>query len=754
MSGPGNSPAAGWGHRILEFLRAELAPIPGRAGAAARIVIATVATTVLVMALHAPHASYAIITVLIVSQANAGASLARAVLRIEGTLLGAATGIVAYVAFVDQPWMRVALLGPLAACFMFLSRTTTAPYFGFLAGITAIMVLTATGSSADQGLQVGLWRIALVLLGAVIGMASQLFLWPGDPEALLLESLIRRLKAVEEIVRARSRGSVADTSRSGALLLTGLSNQLDLLDQAESRHPSLRHRHVEQAALIAGVEQLLTAALAFAHRSDDPPPTVRQRLVIVADRCARVRDALERGQPVGTLELPAGQPAEDPVAHGGGASLLPWLLDLEQSVISLTQAAGFLDPDRKHPGPIPQRLSLDSPERGAFFTPAFSPANTDAILFSLRVGLAATLAYIAYEGLQWPGLSTAVWTTIIVAQATLGASLQKAALRLAGAVIGGGIGLLTIVVLMPVMTGLASLVVVTAVVMALAGWIIAGGQRTSYAGIQIGFAFALSVLNDLGPTTDLTQARDRVMGVLLGILISLLTFQWTGGFAFAGAAMRRSLASVFGSMSDLARVGLCAGPSSMEARPVRGWRWQVYQDLSSTLRLHDESKFEHGAGPAGAAPDRAGVVRLVADAQSAFLSLLALVHHRLTVDLAPAPSDVHQALHLVAGGVVDGFKLLGRRVAEGTATIEFNPGPLLDEARQRLDAAGPGMEPGLRMQLDGRFALYEDLVSNMGRVRDSVNHLGVRQTPALEVATGRMAGLPEGSAPHRRTFGD
>lgn len=115
-----------------------------------------------------------------------------------------------------------------------------------------------------------------------------------------------------------------------------------------------------------------------------------------------------------------------------------------------------------------------------------------------------------------------------MAQATLGASLQKAALRLAGAVIGGGIGLLTIVVLMPVMTGLASLVVVTAVVMALAGWIIAGGQRTSYAGIQIGFAFALSVLNDLGPTTDLTQARDRVMGVLLGILISLLTFQWTG----------------------------------------------------------------------------------------------------------------------------------------------------------------------------------------------------------------------------------
>src|SRR5262249_20315509 len=155
-----------------------------------------------------------------------------------------------------------------------------------------------------------------------------------------------------------------------------------------------------------------------------------------------------------------------------------------------------------------------------FFTPAFTIANTEAIGFALRSGLAATIAYVAYHGLAWPGLSTAPLTTMLVAQSSFGATARKALLRLAGAALGGARGLRVIVVAMPSMETLASLLIAVAPCMALAAWINPGSSRIAYAGLQTGIAFSLSALNGLGPTTDLEPARDRVIGVLLGIVIA------------------------------------------------------------------------------------------------------------------------------------------------------------------------------------------------------------------------------------------
>jgi uncharacterized membrane protein YccC len=253
-----------WEDRLLKFLRIELAPTPGRARATARIVVACVVATAIVMTLHSPHASFAIITIFIVSQTNAGASLTKALWRIVGTIVGAAVGMVAYVAFLDHPWLRVALLGPLTAFFIFLSQTTTTPYFGLLGGITAVLIMTVTGPDAESGIHVALWRFAMILLGALIGTAAQIFLWPDDPETLLNDALAERLAAVEELLAALRDGRRPETARLDNLVLTGLSRQLDLLDHAEARYPSLRQRHTEQIALIGGIEKLLTTAVAFA----------------------------------------------------------------------------------------------------------------------------------------------------------------------------------------------------------------------------------------------------------------------------------------------------------------------------------------------------------------------------------------------------------------------------------------------------------------------------------------------------------
>ena len=717
-----------------------MAPAPGRARAAARIVVACLLTTAFVMTMHSPHASYALVTIFVVSQTNAGASLAKAVLRILGTALGATVGIAAYIAFLDHPWLRIALMGPLAAFFMFLAQTTTAPYFGLLAGVTAIMVMTATGPDADTGLHVGLWRFVMVLLGAVIATAAQMYLWPGDPEKLLRDELIGRLKAVEDLLSTMRDGRPPDTAKPNSLMLSGLSHQLDLMDNAESRYSSLRQHHAEQVALIGGVEQLLTAAMAFARaHQNQPAPAARERLATLAANCARLRVALERQQPLESFGSDANLPTDLVVANSSSATLLPGLIELEQILSALPQATGFLDPNRKPQARIIPRLAFDSPTRGAFFTPAFSLGNTAAIMFSLRTGLAATLAYVLYEGMAWPGLSTSVWTTIVIAQSTLGASLQKALLRLAGAILGGLLGLITIILLMPNMDSLAPLLVVTAAVTALSGWIIAGSARIAYVGIQMGLAFALCVLNDLGPGTDLVPARDRVIGVLLGIGVSLLVFNLSGGTALAGTAMRRSLADALRSLAGLARVGLRGDPAASDLKPARGWRWKVYRDLATTLRLHDESKFEWGAGLADAVAERAYVSRLVADAQSFFLALLAVVHHRLSVDFTPVPSAIRQELHILAQGVVDRLEALANQVdGKQAGSAPANLGLLLARARQEADDAAPAIEPQLFAHLRGRLALYEALVAKITQLdRDTLPPVAFE--PSIAVQRGLAA---------------
>ena len=57
------------------------------------------------------------------------------------------------------------------------------------------------------------------------------------------------------------------------------------------------------------------------------------------------------------------------------------------------------------------------------------------------------------------------------------------------------------------METIASLVALVACVAAIAGWVAAGSERISYAGLQIAFAFFYSVFQGYAPDTDLDNVR-------------------------------------------------------------------------------------------------------------------------------------------------------------------------------------------------------------------------------------------------------
>src|SRR5512132_727573 len=167
----------------------------------------------------------------------------------------------------------------------------------------------------------------------------------------------------------------------------------------------------------------------------------------------------------------------------------------------------------------------DRPKPTSLFVPdAFT--NPAHVHFALKVTFAAMFCYIVYEGIDWSGIHTAFITCTFIALESTGATLHKGILRIGGCVIGGALALFTIVFLMPHMVTIASLVVVVGGASAIAGWVAAGSEMISYAGLQIAFAFFYSVFQGYAPDTDLDNVRNRVVGILFGLVVTGLVFRY------------------------------------------------------------------------------------------------------------------------------------------------------------------------------------------------------------------------------------
>jgi len=172
----------------------------------------------------------------------------------------------------------------------------------------------------------------------------------------------------------------------------------------------------------------------------------------------------------------------------------------------------------------PNESSHSPKSKRLFASDAFT--NPAHVHFALKVTLAAMFCYIVYEAIDWSGIHTALITCTFIALETTGATLHKGVLRIGGCVIGGALALLTIVFLMPHMETIASLIVVVACASAIAGWVATGNEMISYAGLQLAFAFFYSVFQGYAPDTDLDNVRNRVVGILFGLIVTGIVFAY------------------------------------------------------------------------------------------------------------------------------------------------------------------------------------------------------------------------------------
>ena len=103
-------------------------------------------------------------------------------------------------------------------------------------------------------------------------------------------------------------------------------------------------------------------------------------------------------------------------------------------------------------------------------------------------------------------------------------TVEKLTLRIFGCIVGALLGTAALVFVVPSLSSVGHLMALVFAGGWLAAWVAFGSPRIAYAGFQIAFAFFLCVIQGAGPGFDLTIARDRTIGILLGNVVVYLVF--------------------------------------------------------------------------------------------------------------------------------------------------------------------------------------------------------------------------------------
>ena len=242
------------------------------------------------------------------------------------------------------------------------------------------------------------------------------------------------------------------------------------------------------------------------------PSALRGRLSLVLDRLAGKSYAGGSSVKVAFEDVGAGEPPLSPLAVEVVSRMKGAISDFTEADPKFS-----LQRDRARMRP---RASEAKKSSGFFLPDAFT--NPDHVRYALKTTAAAMFCYVAYSLLDWPGIHTCFLTCYIVSLETTAETIEKLTLRISGCLVGAAAGYAAIVFLTPSLTSIGDLMTVVFLGALASAWVSAGSPRISYAGFQIAFAFFLCVIQGASPSFDLVTARDRIIGVLFGILVVYL----------------------------------------------------------------------------------------------------------------------------------------------------------------------------------------------------------------------------------------
>src|SRR5262249_42751061 len=148
-----------------------------------------------------------------------------------------------------------------------------------------------------------------------------------------------------------------------------------------------------------------------------------------------------------------------------------------------------------------------------------------------------------------------------------------------------------------------------------------------YGGYQTGLAFYKAVFQGFGTAVSATVVRDRLVGVALGLIVFDI-IERTLWPVRAADRMRERLADVLEALAQLAEGRAAAG--GIEGSEVDKRRRLIAEQVADVQGLIESSKFEYDAG------GTLTIQRLIGDAQTVFIVLLAIVREETPAPLPAA----------------------------------------------------------------------------------------------------------------------
>ena len=531
--------------RFWQFLKEELAPYPGRAALVTRIVLASTLIMLFSMIFRLPYGAYGAIFALTLSRETLETTASAVRMIAIGFLLAGAYVILGLMVALGDPALRFLwITAGFFAGFWAMSALrnyAASARFGYLIAIT--ITLWDKHISAAEKVENALWAVGVITLASIITLLLEIVFLAFRRSNDLIDGIAERLLCVEALLTHYTTGEAASASIEttlARLAMTGTS-RMRLIVRRAGFDPQYA---AEMGAVVGLTGRLVDLAANLPYFSGSVSQTDHERIARLANRTREIRYALTEGS-VLQLHLSAGE--------GEIPSNLPLFGEIEQTVsLMLETLAGSKSLGVFAPSPDPGTGRVRSYVIGRLLDP-------EHIKFALRGCFAATSCYVIFNALFWPEISTAVTTCFVTALTTIGASRQKQVLRIAGALVGGfGIGMGAQIFILPYIDSIAGFTLLYIAVIAIAAWIATSSPRLSYFGVQVAVAFCLINLQEFRFQTSLAVARDRVIGILLGLFMMWLFFDhlWSKP---AGVEMRKTFVSALRLLAKLAR-----GPESTD----------------------------------------------------------------------------------------------------------------------------------------------------------------------------------------------
>ncbi|MBW5405610.1 FUSC family protein [Morganella morganii] len=469
---------------MLRQVKADLLPFPGRLATAWRVGLLSALMSFVAMFYGIPESAISCYLILFVMKPDAVISMIMggAILILVTLVVGIILLILPYT--LESIPLRMAVLITSSFFFLWLGSASQLGEAGSIIALVIAFIMGLIGIAPNGELATRAILYAWLMVASPMLLLIVFNLLIGrSPVKILYANLAERLRLAETALR---EPDAIHLRRVRIALAEGQADN-------EQRAMLIRVFHLgkgsENTWLAAAVNNSYRLLLAVSGLAEITPEARRLQLAKACHNMAKILDSCL--QPVYSFP-DAGNPDSE----------------VEKALTDLATPIS---------GPQPSLPKMSFFADDAFTNPAHC-------YFALKTTLAGVICYMAYTLMDWQDIHTAMITCYVAVLGTTGETIHKLTLRITGCLIGAGLGIASLVFLVPDMSNFGQLMILVFFVLLLSAWVSAGNERISYGGIQIGLAFLLTVLHGFSPSDDLDPATGRIMGILMGNLVIYIIF--------------------------------------------------------------------------------------------------------------------------------------------------------------------------------------------------------------------------------------